>query len=337
MTVRCQLSVVKRCQRESAVVVSAFIAGISLMTFAAPPLDAAADAEMAVILADFTTDRGDVEWYVVNDNVMGGRSEGGFGIEQGELRFAGRTNTNGGGFSSIRARHAQWDLSKYGGIRLKVMGDGRRYTWRLATNARFRGRPISYWADFDTQDNAWSNVEIPFASFVPRFQGMRLDGPELNLQQITGMGVMIYDKLDGPFELRLANVQAYAARAPFDLEQYRWKNRVLVVSAPTQDDQELAELQAELASASEELKDRDMVFVTLLDSGVSIAGDRQLAAADAAATRAALRIPNGEFALRLIGKDGSIKLSTESVASISEIFALIDSMPMRQREKSDRK
>ena len=36
-----------------------------------------------------------------------------------------------------------------------------------------------------------------------------LDGPGVDASQVTGMGLMIYDKQDGPFELRLASVHAY--------------------------------------------------------------------------------------------------------------------------------
>jgi hypothetical protein len=217
-----------------------------------------------------------------------------------------------------------------------VKGDGRRYTWRLTTDARWRGAEVSYWADFETDTGAWSVVDIPFSSFVPRYRGTRLDGPELNPARITGMGLMIYDKLDGPFELRLASVHAVAAQSPFAFEQYLWKSRVLVVSAPTQDDIDLVELQTELASMREEFADRDMVLVTLLDTGTSAAGGRELTTAETTAARASLGIQSGQFALRLIGKDGSVKLSTESIVSMTEIFALIDTMPMRQREMSDR-
>lgn len=307
------------------------------MTLPAPPVDAAgtpAGEERA--LADFGADPGAPGWYVVNDNVMGGRSEGGFTIEGGELRFAGRTNTNGGGFSSIRTKPLQLDLSQHAGIRLKVKGDGRRYTWRLTTNARWRGREISYWADFDTEDGAWSTVDIPFSRFIPRYRGTRLDGPELDPAQITGMGLMIYDKLDGPFELHLASVHAFALRTPFTLEQYRWSNRVLVASAPAKDHSSLTALKSDVASMQEEFADRDIVLVTLLESGVSVAGDRELTEAEADATRAALGIPAGVFAVRLVGKDGTVKLSTEAAASMTEIFALIDTMPMRKREMSDR-
>ena len=110
----------------------AFVAQVLLMSTSATP----ASAESPVALAD-------LEWIVVNDNVMGGRSEGGFETDNGELGFAGSTNTNGGGFSSIRSRPVQADLSAFEGIQLRVRGDGRRYTWRLTTDARWMGRELS--------------------------------------------------------------------------------------------------------------------------------------------------------------------------------------------------
>ena len=152
----------------------------------------------SLLLTDFTSASSDLGWYVVNDNVMGGRSEGDFEKEQGQLRFTGRTTTNGGGFSSIRTQPVQL-----------IRGDGRRYTWRLTTDARWRGRPISYWADFETRDGTWTTVNIPFAAFIPRYRGYQLEGAALDAAKITGMGLMIYDDEDGPFELQLASVHAY--------------------------------------------------------------------------------------------------------------------------------
>ena len=185
--------------------------GLLLMTFTSPSLDAAdSDARGELLLTDFTAASSDLGWYVVNDNVMGGRSEGDFEQEQGQLRFTGRTNTKGGGFSSIRTKPLQLDLSNHAGIQLTVKGDGRRYTWRLTTAARWRGRPVSYWADFDTRGGEWSTVKIPFSGFIPRFRGFELDGPALEPGEISGMGLMIYDNQDGPFELQLASVQAYS-------------------------------------------------------------------------------------------------------------------------------
>ena len=308
--------------------------GMLLMTYPGPPPDAAeshGDAEL--LLTDFTPASSDLGWFIVNDNVMGGRSEGDFKVEPGRLMFAGRTNTNGGGFSSIRTKPLALDLSNQTGVRLKIKGDGRRYTWRLTTNARWRGRQISYWADFETQDGAWSTVDVPFSSFIPQFRGYKLDGPALDPGEITGMGLMIYDGKDDPFELQLANVHAYSDAMPFTLTQYQWKNRVLVISAPSEDDESLMRQQDEVAATLEEFADRDMILVTLLDDAVSTTADRELTAEEASAARAAIAVRPGSFALRLIGKDGTVKLSSETTTPMTEIYALIDAMPMRQMEK----
>ncbi len=186
--------------------------GVLLMASVDTSLNASdADAAHDRLVTDFSEESPDLGWYVVNDNVMGGRSEGDFTQVQDEIFFSGRTNTRGGGFSSIRTRSLSLDLSSHDGIRLRVRGDGRRYTWRLATKARWRGREVSYWADFDTTEGEWETIDVPFSRFIPRYRGYRLDGPALDTGEVTGMGLMIYDNLDGPFELQLASVHAYRA------------------------------------------------------------------------------------------------------------------------------
>lgn len=162
------------------------------------------------LLTDFSEKTPDFSWYVVNDNVMGGRSQGGFEVRDGQLSFTGATNTRGGGFSSIRTRGPELDLSAFDGVRLRVKGDGRRYTWQIRTNARYRGQDVSYWAEFDTKPGEWITVDIPFAEFVPRFRGFELDGGPPDPAKIRGMGLMIYDGQDGPFKLQLDTVRAYA-------------------------------------------------------------------------------------------------------------------------------
>ena len=162
-----------------------------------------------LLLTAFEQDSPDVGWYVQNDNVMGGKSEGGFDITVSELVFSGNTNTNGGGFSSIRSQPLELDLSDYAGIRLTLKADGRRYTWSLQTDARWRGRRINYWADFDTVPGEVNVIDVPFERFLPQFRGFKLDGPKLDTSQIKEFALYQYDKTDGPFELRLVSVEAY--------------------------------------------------------------------------------------------------------------------------------
>lgn len=155
---------------------------------------------------------GDLPWYPVNDGVMGGRSEGGFRLEDRALVFAGNTNTDGGGFSSIRSETRRFDLEAWDGIRVHIRGDGRTYTFRLTTAGTGRGpNRLSYWADFETRGGHWEIVDVPFHRFRPRQRGRWLEGPALEPGAIDGLGLMIYDKRDGLFRLDVDWIRAYRA------------------------------------------------------------------------------------------------------------------------------
>lgn len=180
-----------------------------LMATTQPPATAAESADRTLLLTDFTADTPNLNWYTQNDNVMGGRSIGDHEIVAGNLIFAGSTNTNGGGFSSILTQRFKLDLSAYQGLRIYIKADGREYTWQLATNARNSGYPVSYWAEFDTPDGEWGWVELPFAQFYPHFRGFKLDGPPLDPADLTEFGLYIYDKKDGEFDYRMDRIEAY--------------------------------------------------------------------------------------------------------------------------------
>ncbi|MEO1170855.1 MAG: CIA30 family protein [Myxococcota bacterium] len=280
----------------------------------------------APVITDFSQETADLEWYVVNDNVMGGRSEGGFSVDAEVLRFRGRTNTNGGGFSSIRTGPLSLDLANRTGVRLRVRGDGRRYTFRLATSARFRGREIGYWADFEPGADEWQEIEIPFDRFVPRFRGQRLGGPKLNLADIRGMGIMIYDGKDGAFALEVAEVGVYSQTV--SLDDYRWEKRVLVVNGAGHEDERVRQQLERVDAAAFQSAERDLEIITLLGSRQNPQWVSTL--------RKSLNVNGDEFTVLLVGKDGSVKLRRSEVTALGEIHALIDTMPMRQREMSER-
>jgi monofunctional biosynthetic peptidoglycan transglycosylase len=141
----------------------------------------------------------------VNDNVMGGRSVGGFEVSDGVLVFSGVTNTDGGGFSSIRTRSGDLHLDGFGGLKLRVRGDGRTYTLRVST-----GDPAySYWARFSTRPDAWQELGIPFSEFWPNRRGRRVDEAPVVPADIRELGILINDKNDGPFRLEVDWIQAY--------------------------------------------------------------------------------------------------------------------------------
>ena len=93
----------------------------------------------------FDGDAAEPKWTSQNDSVMGGVSKGGAVVRDGALAFTGSLSLeNNGGFAQVRIQNLDRDLSGKKGVKLRVMGDGRTYQLRLATDARHRGSRISY-------------------------------------------------------------------------------------------------------------------------------------------------------------------------------------------------
>ena len=91
------------------------------------------------------------------------------------------------------------------GVRLRVRGDGREYTFRL----RPRNSRISYWSQFVTEDGKWLDVTLPFASFWPNWRGRRLNAPAVTAGEVAELGLMINDGIDGAFALEVGWIATY--------------------------------------------------------------------------------------------------------------------------------
>lgn len=155
-------------------------------------------------LVSFDESPKEPRWIAVNDGVMGGRSSGSPTVENGELEFRGELSlANNGGFASVRSVGRDFDLSDGSVVVLRVWGDGRRYQLRLATDARYRGISISYGAEFETTAGEWTQARLPLASLTPTVRGSRLQGPPLATSQIREIGLLIADKREGAFALKV--------------------------------------------------------------------------------------------------------------------------------------
>ena len=194
-----------------------FLSGVVFLAFAFPgegkdPKTAKKQKDQSKILFDFSGENPAAKWVTVNDNVMGGRSKGGFSIKGDQLLFTGSTNTNGGGFSSIRSRPKSLGLAGRDGVMIRFKGDGRTYKFGL----QMSGSRATYRADFDTKADSkgWQVARIPFDSFAPSWRGMKLsrDRYPLRRDKVESLGVMIYDKKDGPFRLEVDWIKTYSEK-----------------------------------------------------------------------------------------------------------------------------
>lgn len=114
------------------------------------------------------------------------------------------------------------------------------------------------------------------------------------------------------------------------LSDLNWKNRVVLVFA-NQGDHKLQQQVQLLKERSSELADRDMVVIAV--SG----DDTQTIFGNAPALTAALLRREADidksFQVILVGKDGGIKLRSDTVVGDVEMFEVIDRMPMRKAER----
>jgi hypothetical protein len=123
-----------------------------------------------------------------------------------------------------------------------------------------------------------------------------------------------------------------SAYAPVEsLAAFQWKNRVFILFAD-KDNARAARQENQLLADRSALDERDMVVLK-----VSVGKVRPLFGAadglDGEAIRHDLEGPEaGEFAAFLLGKDGTVKLKVSEPITNGELFAIIDSMPMRAAE-----
>ena len=102
-----------------------------------------------------------------------------------------------------------------------------------------------------------------------------------------------------------------------ELNQYLWKNRIILTFADDQDHPDLIRLKVEMKEDECEVLNRDLLHFHFSNDGktgnLTTKSDRS-------------------FRILLIGKDGGIKFKSKRSVSLIQLFKLIDSMPMRQDE-----
>jgi len=120
-----------------------------------------------------------------------------------------------------------------------------------------------------------------------------------------------------------------------DLSRYRWRHRLLLIFSPSAQTPAFEQMANQLKQQREGVTDRDLIVFSIMSHGQSRVGEDVLSRQAAENLRRRFQVTDEEFRVVLIGKDGTVKLS-EPAVKLSDIFALIDSMPMRQREMREK-
>ena len=146
---------------------------------------------------------------IVNDSVMGGRSDSALTVIDNVVNFQGDVSLeNNGGFASVRMIwpfDVSDSIKKSSVVVLKVKGDGLVYKFRLRTNRGFNGAAYSY--SFKTLKDQIQTVYIPINDFVPSYRGRTLRNmPVLNFSDVRQMGILVADYQTGQFSIDLISL-----------------------------------------------------------------------------------------------------------------------------------
>lgn len=156
------------------------------------------------VLFNFDTQSNIRNWRIVDDVVMGGRSNGEFSVNKdGHGEFSGFVSLeNNGGFSSVRYNFDTVDSSEFSSFQIRLKGDGNNYQFRVKDNYNQR---YSFIYEFKTIGE-WQIAEIPFNKMKPSFRGYELDLPNYSGEQMEQIAFLIGNKKEQKFKLLLDKI-----------------------------------------------------------------------------------------------------------------------------------
>lgn len=167
--------------------------------------------------------------------------------------------------------------------------------------------------------------------------------PEILLESDTAYLVDVFPEegastpniVGGTIPKEVNTMEMEITREELELENYRWQNRLLLIFAPDTTDSDYRRQRAWLEE--QELRDRDLLVFYFFDQDPGYLANKLIPVEAAAVAQEQFEIDPEQFAVILIGKDGGVNLRSDQPTAPIDLFALIDAMPMRQREMQQKK
>ena len=133
----------------------------------------------------------ELEWFVLNDVVMGGRSESTCErTEAGGLLFSGTVSTVGGGFCSCRTHESALGAAVGGStaLRLEFTCDESLYKVTLSCGS-MSARDVSWQHELPQLGAGHHTVTLPLAHFSGSIHGQPVPGAELDTAALSSIGL----------------------------------------------------------------------------------------------------------------------------------------------------
>lgn len=145
------------------------------------------------------------DWIMLTDNVMGGITTSKLVYNENSMLLSGNISLeNYGGFSSVKTRFRDFDLSEYKGLRIRVKSFNQKFAFTLEDSKNWT-MPNYKTEILNSKDNTWEIATIYFKDFK-EYQIGEPTGSELNLSKlknIVRLGIITNEKKEGPFSLEV--------------------------------------------------------------------------------------------------------------------------------------
>ncbi len=119
--------------------------------------------------------------------------------------------------------------------------------------------------------------------------------------------------------------------ADFNLEDYKWENRVVILYAESKENEDYMAFKVKWDANKADVNERELILVEVFGNREGFICSNELSYNSVESLTRRFNFGIKPFEVVLIGKDGTVKLK-EGKSDPREIFDLIDTMPMRQDE-----
>ncbi|NQY00412.1 MAG: CIA30 family protein [Flavobacteriaceae bacterium] len=157
---------------------------------------------------DFGNGKDGQSWQVVNDGVMGGRSQGSKMLTENSMVFWGEVSLeNNGGFSSLRSNFSSKQLSQFEKVSLRYRSKGISLAMTFSVSNRWY--VPNYKFSLASTGGEWSMITINLNQFRKHYIGKPMNEmlDQEVLKKVIRMGFITDEKKYGSFEFEVDYIE----------------------------------------------------------------------------------------------------------------------------------
>ncbi len=164
------------------------------------------------LIIDFGKDKDGENWQIINDDVMGGKSDSKLILTNNSIIFKGSISLeNNGGFASFRSSIEKRDLSKYTKVKIKYKSTDLEREYALIFSKDLQYYNPKFKLSFTPKSATWETKEFLLSDAIETRIGRPTGAKilESDLEEIIRFGFILSDKKNGSFALEIDYLEFY--------------------------------------------------------------------------------------------------------------------------------